>query len=350
MKKTFNIFNTNLFSNSLLFIELTESKLILAHAKKKYLSRSIYIINVSTINIEQTCFRNSTIYKPRLIQSHISIFLDTQKLQYPKTFVSIPNLANQHDLIKVFAVFQISLCISSTKVKISSLVDSPFFDAKKNLLPVTTKNHNLLDLIGNNHIRSPLPWLISWLMCLIALAIGFKNVCYYNSLKVKYLRNQITKLQHSTNKLNEQVKNFAQTKTTNTQIKNSLAKLEDSFTKTQNPLNHILEIASKIPKTAYLTNLNFYQKPCDSNLIQRKYKIKKQSLCCIELEGQANTIQSTNHFIHKLTKNTDLFKKIDILYVKKFKYSNKNKSIKSIIKNSYPKYQFKAVGELKYIC
>ncbi len=350
MKKTLNIFNTKLLSNSLFLIELTETQLTLAHAKKKHFSSSIYIINVSNTNIEQTCFRNGVIYKPSLIQSNISRFLDAQKLHYPKTLVSIPDLANRHDPIKVLAIFQASLCISNAKVKILSIVDAPFFDAKKNLLPVTTKNHNLLDHLGNNHIKSPYTWLISWLMCLIALAIGFKNVSYNNSVRVKYLRNQITKLQHSTNKLNEQVKNFAQTKATNTQIKNSLSKLEDSYTKTQNPFHHIIEIVSKIPTTAYLTNLNFYQKPGVSPKIQQKIKLKKKKLCCIELEGQVKTIQSANHFINQLAENTVLFKKIDILYVKKIKYLSKSKSIKSNLKNSYPKYQFKAVGELKYIC
>ncbi|MFA6535666.1 MAG: hypothetical protein WCS92_05410 [Candidatus Babeliales bacterium] len=350
MKKTFNIFNIKLFSHSLLLIELTESQLILSRAKKKRFSGSIYIINVSSTHIEQTCFRNGIIYKPSLIESNISEFLNAQKLQYPKTFISIPDLAKKHDLLMILAILQATLCIGSAKVKISSITDSPFFDAQKNLLPVKIKHNNMLDHLGNNHIRSPYPWLIGSLVCMIVLIIGLKNIIHHNTIQVASLKNQILKSQLSTDTLNKQVKIFAQTKESNTQIKNSLSKLEYSHEKNQNPFDHIMEIASKIPETAYLTTINFYKKTTDIPHVTQKTILKKENYPCIELQGQAKTIQSANHFIHSLTENTDLFKKIDILYVKKIKYLNKSKFIKSNSKNAYPKYQFKAVGELKYIC
>ena len=350
MKKTLNIFHTKPFSNSLFLIELTDSQLILARAKKKRFSERIYIINVSSINIEQTCFRNGIIYKPSLIESSITEFLNAQKLQYPKTFISIPDLAKKHDLLMALAILQSTLCISSAKVKISSITDSPFFDAQKNLLPVKIKHNNLLGHLGNNHIRSPYPWLASCLILLVTLTIGLKNIIDNNTVQATSLKNQISERQNNTDKLNKQITNFAQIKESNTQFKKALSKLEYSNVKTQNPLNHIIEIANKIPATAYLTNIDFYKKTVDNHHITQKSKLKNQKFPYIELEGQVKTIQSANHFILDLTKNTNLFKKIDILYVKKNKYSNKSTPIKSDIKNMYPKYQFKAVGELKYIC
>jgi len=350
MKRTFNIFNTKLFSNSLLLIELTETQLILAHAKKKRFSSSIYIINVSNTNIEQTCFRNGIIYKPSLIRSNISEFLNTQKLSYPKAFASIPDLAKKHDLMMVLAIFQATLCISKAKVKISSITDSPFFDTQKNLLPIKTKYNNLLDHLGNNKIRSPYPWLISSFACLFALIFGLKNTLYTNKIQISSLKNQISDLQQSTDKLNKQVKNFAQIKEANTQIKNSLSKLEYSYANTQNPFKHIMEIATKIPATAYLTKINFSKRIDSTHNFIQKSKLKKPIFTYLELEGKAKSIRSANHFIRILAENTNLFKKIDILYVKKIKSSNKSKIVKSDLKNTLPKYQFKAVGELKYIC
>ena len=158
----------------------------------------------------------------------------------------------------------------------------------------------------------------------------------------------------STDKLNEQVKNFAQIKESNDQIKNSLSKFENSYIHTQNPFNHIMEISSKIPATDYLTNINFSKRPAATTnpipKLKQKTTVSKQNIPYIELEGQAKSIQSANRFIQHLAKNTNLFKKIDILYVKKIKYPNKSKTVKNSSKNTHPKYQFKAVGELKYIC
>lgn len=352
MKKIFNFFNINLLTTPIVFIELNEKQLILAHAKKRRLSGSIYIINVSSINIEQTSFRNGIIYMPSIIGSNISEFLAIQKLCYPKALVSIPDLAKKHDLLLVLAILQATLCISKAKVKISSIMDCPFFDAQKNLLQVKNKYNNLLDHLGNNKIRSPFPWILGSIICLVILIIVLKNTLYTNAIQIASIKNQITDLQQSTAKLEKQVKNFAQIKESNAQIKNSLSKLEHSYANTQNPFKHIMEIASKMPATAYLTKINFSKKldPTLSPCSIQKDKIKKPNFTYLELEGQAKSIRSANHFIRILAENTNLFKKIDILYVKKVKNSNKSKTVKNDLKNTLPKYQFKAVGELKYIC
>lgn len=356
MKKIFNIFNLNLFSKQLLLVELKDKQLILTVAKKKRLSGSIYIINVSNISIEQTIFRNGTIYQPSVIESHIKTFLDTQKLTKPQTFASIPDLSRKHDLELTLAVLQATLCISKTKVKILNITDASFFNEKATLIQAINKSNNLLDLLGHNKIRSPFPWLLSSTACLFAVLIGLRTVLNKNYIQISSLKNYISTLQCTTNKLTEQVKNFAQIKESNEQLKISLSKLENSYIHTQNPFNHIMEISCKIPTTDYLTKINFSKRPAiHADTIQKlkqkaTIKNKTQNFPYIELEGQAKTIKSANHFIQLLAKNTDLFKKIDILYVKKIKYPNKHKIVKKGSKNTTPKYQFKAVGELKYIC
>jgi hypothetical protein len=352
------MFNIKLLSKPKFLIELTENQLILAHIKKKHLSDSIYIINVSNVNIDQTSFRNGVIYKPSLIRSHISQFLNIQKLKSPKTFISIPDLAKKHDLMLTLATFQAALCMSNEKVKISSITDSPFFDAQKNLLPIKVKPQNLLNLLGNNKIRSPFPWILSSAICLVSLIVGLKDMTIKNNVQISSLKSCNSMLQNNTANLTMHLKNFSQIKTSNIQIKSSLLDLESSYAHTQNPFNHIMAIASKTPATGYLTNINFYKKTETPKNSIPKATIKKQhshqnclqNYHYVELEGYVKNIKSANRFIRLLAENTNLFKKIDILYVKKIKHLNKNKTGKKTSKKTSPQFQFKAVGELKYIC
>lgn len=353
MKQIFKIFQ-NPFSTQVLLIELKDEQLILAEAKKSRLSSGIYIINVLKTSIDQTIFRNGIIYQPSAIESRIKAFLNTQKLTNPQTFVSIPNLVDKHDLILVMAIFQAALCISKTEVKISSITDSPIFDEKENLISTKNSFKNLLDLLGHDKIRSPWPWLLSSATCILAIVLGLRSIINKNTLQISSLKNHVATQQCTTDKLNGQIKNFAQVKESNDQIKHSLSKFENSYIHTQNPFDHIVEISCKIPATDYLTKINFSKRPAATTNpipnLKQKTAVSKQNIPYIELEGQTKSIQSANRFIQHLAKNTNLFKKIDILYVKKIKYLNKNKTVENSSKNALPKYQFKAVGELKYIC
>jgi competence CoiA-like predicted nuclease len=173
--------------------------------------------------------------------------------------------------------------------------------------------------------------------------------------QVTILQNNVTSLQATESNLATKVKNFAQIQKSNTRIKSSISKIEHicshAYSKNRNPLNYILEISYKIPATAYLTNVNFTKKeaPALASMQQKsqsKQAVNPKHIRQIEIDGVANSIKCANHLIHQLSQNTNLFKKMDLVYIKKTKKNNSKKPHQP----NLLKYQFRASGELNYIC
>jgi Tfp pilus assembly protein PilN len=360
-----NLFNKlpyqHMLSTSMLLIELKENQLTLASAKKRYFSSRIYITNVSNIKIEPTAFNHGTIYQPSLIQSHISEFLHSEKLSKPKTLVSVPDLNQKYDVLLLLAILQATLCIAKTDVKIAKITDAIFFDSKQNLISNTNialDFPNLLEFLGSKNIKNPYPWLIGSVTFVFILFTWINSVHLENRSQMSFLQNSIKTLQSTEANLVAQVKDFAQIKKTNAQIKSSISKIEhmssQTYSQNRNPSNYILEISSKMPATAYLTNINFtkianhiHQKSePGAPILHQKSTAKAKGIRQIELEGASNSIQCVNHLIRNLSKNTTLFKNLNLVYIKKAKKNNS----KNIPKTNTLRYEFRASGELNYIC
>jgi Tfp pilus assembly protein PilN len=330
-----------MFLKKQLFIELKTSRLTLAVAEKK-IFRNVRVTEISNISVEPTIFNNGIIYNPSIISTYIKTFLKQQNLNKPHAIISIPEIIQKQNLMLTLVVLQTALCLSRAELVTTKIINAPLFDFELNLKPKAACNIlNLLERLGSKKIKTPAFWLASILICLFISLTTIKHIRRRTLTHFFTLRSKIIKLKTQTEKLNTHLKDFSQIKSQNSKIIRSIKTLEKAKNLHRNPISHLLFISSKIPSNLYLTSINFNRKKNSTT----PTTIQKTDF--IEFGGIAENIQAVNCFIQKLSKNNDLFNKIEISSIKKIKPPDKPPS-KNISRSNQLKYRFQASGQLTY--
>lgn len=297
-----------MLSKKQLYIEISNLKLLIAKLIES--KHNFYLFDIENIKLTNLEHTDNLLFNLSSVFLHIKNYLKKNNIKKGGAIICLPNLLEKTSNLKKKSfnqklyVLQASLLISKSELKIKKIIGSKilkkgnnmpykFFFAKKEMA-------NQLDFFKQlqpPQKTSPKSWLYLTIFLAISYTFFFARIQNDKKIELKNLRQRNAELAKKLIPLPKEIKKLQKLKIMNAQLEKKISKIQNSKTKTNNPVDILMHISNNIPKNCKLTKINLSTK--------RKKNHKKKQLL---LEGITLSQESITNFANKLSKHAKLAK------------------------------------------
>lgn len=299
-----------------------------------------------TYDLDELTIKDCVIYNKNTVLQIIKDFLSNQQLKKTKAILNIPDLANKLDLPRELALLQFALIFGKSGIKLEKITgfNPPEHSTTlKEQVKYAQQQSDLLHIFKPAHDIGVKTWSSLTLIVSAGILLLFFRINQQNNNLLSSLNNQIIELQSCPQELAIKTKHFAELKNQNTNLDSLIASAQKYAIKTQNPLQLLTTISSKIPNNMWLTKIECGNKQQFKNAATAELSTKsktKHKPRFIEITGFATKINSPYNFNQRLERHSKCIRNPKIAYIKKIK-------IKDLVDSDItPRlYEFKIIGK-----
>lgn len=322
-----------------IYIEIKINKILIAQLKEQKDQYALFAIEKTLLNNLE--FNEDKLFNLSKLFEIIKNYLIKHNSEKSNVIVCINPTLEKDGKLLTTKLFQITLAISKTGLKIEKIIASSILRKKdkisntdlleNNLMFINKKElNNQLDFFNKFRIpkqKSPNKWLTITLILLVSQTYFFNKSYQSKQTKLKNIKKEVHRLNVKLEPLKDEILKTNQTRSQKLLIENKIQKYNSGINK-NNKISEILtKISKQIPRDCRLTNLIIKSK---------KTGVKAKKRTIISMTGESFKQEFILNFAKNL-KTIQMLRKTKLINIQKAnnndKISKYNFKLKSIIKN-----------------